>query len=192
VRGLQLVAADLDYVYRRTGVLVRQLGADRAAGRQVYSGTGEEHTMARQISRHARYRLAAAAFAVSGGLWCLGALVSGHGMTLLVVGMLNFAASMLIMSLRPQKELCTATVAQCEGCCREERDVGISVHRIDVEGCTAGAPGDAERGTGGPEGVGRRSARESADRDRSGRMNETLTDAGAVRPRERKNRTWSI
>jgi hypothetical protein len=157
--------------------------------------------MARQISRHARYRLAAATFAVSGGLWCLGALMSGHGTTLLVVGMMNFAASMLIMSLRPQKELCTATDAQCERCCREE-DVGISVHRIDVEGCMAGAPDDVERGTeesggaerraGRPDGAGRRSAWESADRNRSGGVSETKADAGAVRPRERKSRTWSI
>ena len=147
--------------------------------------------MARQFSRHARYRLAAAAFAVSGGLWCLGALVTGHGTTLLVVGMMNLAASMLIMSLRPQRELCMATDAQCESSCRGEQDVGISVHRIDVGGCRAGAPRDDENGDR-SDGVGRRSEGESSDRDSSDGVDDTLADAGEVRPRERKNRTWSI
>ena len=57
--------------------------------------------MTRHISAQVRYRLAATAFAVLGGIWCLGALIGRHETTFLVVGMMHIAVSMLFMSLRP-------------------------------------------------------------------------------------------
>ena len=114
--------------------------------------------MARNISRHARYRLAAAALAVSGGLWCLGAVIARHE-TLLVVGMMNLAASMLVMSLRPPKEVARGPVAGVRDRCPRAQ-VKVKLASCSVE------PAET--------------------------MTDIRTDAGRERPRERKNRTWSI
>ncbi len=114
--------------------------------------------MARNISRHARYRLGSTALAVSGGLLCLGAFMGRHEM-LLVVGMMNLAARMLVMSLRPPKEVAQGPEAEaCDRCPRAQ--VKVKLASCSVE--------PAEMTT------------------------ELRTDAGRERPRERKNRTWSI
>ncbi len=94
VRGLQLVAADLEQSVSGGGAFcLPGTRAGRTAGRPGISSANEEHYMARNITAHTRYRLAAVAFAAAGGLWCLGAMFGHHTMTLLVIGMMNLAAS---------------------------------------------------------------------------------------------------
>ncbi|MCK4410127.1 MAG: hypothetical protein KAW67_08580 [Candidatus Eisenbacteria sp.] len=122
--------------------------------------------MAKNITGHARYRLAAGAFAAAGGLWCLGAMFGYHAMTLLVIGMMNLAASMLLMSLRPPKG--AARVEPRQSC--ERRSRGRQTAELTVRTLT----------------LDRREAK-PADTTL-----ELVTEAGAARPRERKNRTWSI
>jgi len=129
------------------------------------SSANEEHTMARNITAHARYRLAATAFAAAGGLWCLGAMFGHHAMTLLVIGMMNLAASMLMMSLRPLK----GTAGEEESRTRDRRSRGKRTTELKVRTLKL------ERQT------------EPAENEL-----ELMTDAGAARPRERKSRTWSI
>lgn len=151
--------------------------------------------MARYISRHARYGHVATALAVAGALSCLGALTTGHGVTLLVVGMMSFSASMLVMSLRPPKEISRESVPQCARCPGGEQTVELRVCRIGVDGRRAGPPGpdgDGDAGTrDGPErwtpGDGAFPSDEELDR-----ALELITEMGANRSRERKNRTWSI
>ena len=122
--------------------------------------------MARNITAHARYRLAATAFAAAGGLWCLGAMFGHHTMPLLVIGMMNLAASMLMMSLRPLKGAVREESRQArESCSRGRQTAELTVRTLKA-GPLPAEPADATL--------------------------ELMTDAGAPRPRERKNRTWSI
>jgi hypothetical protein len=138
--------------------------------------------MARYISRHARYRAAATAFAVLGGIGCLGAIASSHRMTLLVAGMMSFAASMLVMSLRPLKEASGTVAPKPARAARERQTLDVSIHRIGIDERKAG-PLSTDDGTFDPSGS-----------DRSGTDGTTTmtTESGASRPRERKSRTWSI
>ncbi len=122
--------------------------------------------MAKNITAHARYRLAAVAFAAAGGAWCLGAMFGHHTMTLLVIGMMNLAASMLLMSLRPPK-----------GAVREEPRQKRA--RRSRDGQTAELTVRTLKAV----------WREAEPADTT---LELMTEAGAPRPRERKNRTWSI
>ena len=122
--------------------------------------------MAKNITGHARYRLAAGAFAAAGGAACLGAMFGYHAMTLLVIGMMNLAASMLFMSLRPPKGAVREEPRQkCASCSRGKQTARLTVRtlRIDQHGAK---PVDTTL--------------------------ELMTDAGVRRPRERKSRTWSI
>ena len=122
--------------------------------------------MARNITAHERYRLAAGAFAAAGGAWCLGAMFGYHAMTLLVIGMMNLAASMLLMSLRPPKgAVGEKNSRRCERCSRDEQTARLTVRTLRID------------------------QREAKPVDTTP---EPMTDAGAHRPRERKNRTWSI
>jgi hypothetical protein len=138
--------------------------------------------MASHISTHARYQLAATVLAVAGGLWCLGALMSRDGVTLLVVGMMHLATSMLIMSLRPLKGSSREALTQGERLSREGQTLDISIHRVGTDERKAGTlerdrAGSASEGTG-SEGI-----------DRAVQL---TTVKGATRPQERKSRTWSI
>ena len=122
--------------------------------------------MAKNITAHARYRLAAVAFAAAGGACCLGAMFGHHTMTLLVTGMMNLAASMLMMSLRPPKGAVREEPRQTSG--RSSRDgqtAELTVRTLKVDW------------------------REAKLADTT---LELMSDVGAPRPRERKNRTWSI
>ena len=122
--------------------------------------------MAKNITAHARYRLAAVAFAAAGGAWCLGAMFGHHTMMLLVIGMMNLAASMLLMSLRPPKGAVREEPRQTRA--RSSRDgqtAELTVRTLKVDWREA-EPADTTL--------------------------ELMTDVGAPRPRERKNRTWSI
>lgn len=120
--------------------------------------------MARNISVHTRYRLAATAFAVLGVVWCLGALIWNRETTLLVVGMMHLAVSMLFMSLRPSTERAVEPRSEgCDRCSGLKQDeararVKLATRRIE-------RPGDTK---------------------------EPTIIAGDTRPRERKSRTWSI
>jgi len=121
--------------------------------------------MARNITVHARYRLAATAFAVAGGLWCLGAMFGHHAMTLLVIGMMNLATSMLVMSLSPLK----GAVGKEKSQTRDRSSPGKQTTELKVRTLKL-----------------ERQAEPVEDE-------LTLTtDAGAARPRERKSRVWSI
>ena len=122
--------------------------------------------MARNITAHTRYRLAAVAFAAAGGLWCLGAMFGHHTMTLLVIGMMNLAASMLMMSLRPPKGAVREEPRQTRAsrsCGKQTAELTIRTLKADWREVT---PAETTL--------------------------ELTTDVGAPRPRERKNRTWSI
>lgn len=122
--------------------------------------------MARNITAHARYRLAATAFAAAGGLWCLGAMFGHHTMPLLVIGMMNLAASMLMMSLRPPKGAVREEPRQtCASRSRGRQTAELTVRTLKTDWRQA-KPADTTL--------------------------ELMTDVGAPRPRERKNRTWSI
>jgi len=138
--------------------------------------------MASYISKHAGYRLVASAFGAAGGLLCLGALTTGHGMSLLVAGMLSLSASMLVMSLRPRQGVSRAAATESARDVRDGQTVGVSIHRIGIEGRKAGPP-EPDHGR-----AGRRSERRS---ELDGGM-ELRTEKGRKLPRERKNRTWSI
>ena len=138
--------------------------------------------MARYISRHARYRVAATAFAVIGGLGCLGALASSHGMTLLVAGMTSIAASMLVMSLRPLREASGTAAPGRARASRERQTLDISVHRIGIDERKTG-PLSTDEGT--------FDSKASSWGEVEGEHTLT-TESGARRPRERKSRTWSI
>jgi len=138
--------------------------------------------MAKYISTHARYRLGATALAVAGGLSCLGALMTGHGMTLLVVGMLSFSTSMLIMSLSPRQEYTRAAAEESEPRAREERTVEVSIHRVGADGRKAGPP-EPDR---------TRDDREVDGQDEFDGVIETVASMGRKRPTERKRLTWSI
>ena len=122
--------------------------------------------MAKNITAHARYRLAAVAFAAAGGLWCLGAMFGHHTMTLLVIGMMNLAASMLMMSLLPPKGAVREEPRQsCDRRSRDGQTAELTVRTLKADWRST-KPADTTL--------------------------ELMTDAGARRPRERKNRTWSI
>ena len=122
--------------------------------------------MARNITAHARYRLAATAFAAAGGLWCLGAMFGHHTMPLLVIGMMNLAASMLMMSLRPPKGAVREEPRQMRASrSRGRQTAELTVRTLKTDWRQA-KPADTTL--------------------------ELMTDVGAPRPRERKNRTWSI
>ena len=122
--------------------------------------------MAKNITAHARYRLAAVAFAAAGGLWCLGAMFGHHTMTLLVIGMMNLAASMLLMSLRPPKGAVREETRQkCARCSPDGQTAELTVRTLKADWRQA----------------------KQADTTL-----ELMTDVGAPRPRDRKNRTWSI
>lgn len=121
--------------------------------------------MARNMSVHTRYRVAATALAAFGGLWCLGAMFGQHAMTLLVIGMMNLAASMLLMSLRPPQGAAEGEDSRgCEVCSRGKQTAELKVRTLRLEPETE------------PPNV----------------LPELNTDAGTKRPRERKSRTWSI
>jgi hypothetical protein len=121
--------------------------------------------MARNITAHVRYRLAATAFAVAGGLWCLGAMFGHHAMALLVIGMMNLAASMLLMSLRPPKGAVRETTSRaCDDRSRGTQTAELTLRKLSID---RACQGEAEPAV------------------------ELRTDAGE-RPRERKSRTWSI
>ena len=121
--------------------------------------------MARNITAHARYRLAAAALAAAGGLWCLGAMFGYHAMTLLVIGMMNLAASMLFMSLRPPERAHEEESSRgCEVCSRGKQTAELKIRTLRMEPRPV------------PPNV----------------TQKLNTDAGRKRPRERKSRTWSI
>ena len=121
--------------------------------------------MARNMSAHTRYRLAATAFAVAGGFWCLGAMFGQHAMTLLVIGMMNLAASMLLMSLRPPKGAVGEEDSRgCENCSHGRQTAELKVRTLRMER----PAGQADTKT------------------------EPTNDAGATRPRERKTKVWSI
>ena len=122
--------------------------------------------MAKNITAHARYRLAAVAFAAGGGACCLGAMFGHHTMTLLVIGMMNLAASMLMMSLRPPKGAVREEPRQTRArCSRDKQTAELTVRTLKADWHQA-KPADTTL--------------------------ELMTDVGAPRPRERKNRTWSI
>jgi hypothetical protein len=121
--------------------------------------------MARTITAQARYRLAATALAATGGLLCLGAMFGHHAMTLLVIGMMNLAASMLVMSLRPLKGAVGEEESQtCDRCSHDRQTAELKVRTLKLE----------------------RQAEPVEDEL------TLMADAGAQRPRERKSRTWSI
>ncbi len=121
--------------------------------------------MAGNMTSHARYRLAATALAAAGGLWCLGAMLGRHATTLLVIGMMHLAASMLAMSLRPPRGAEREENSRgCERCSRGKQEADLKVRTLRLE-------------------------REAEAADITF---ELTTEAGANRPRERKNRTWSI
>ena len=121
--------------------------------------------MAKTITAHAKYRLAATALAAAGGLWCLGAMLGHHAMTLLVIGMMNLAASMLVMSLSPLKGAVGEDESQtCDRCSADTQTTDLKVRTLKMERQTE--PSEDEL--------------------------TLTTDAGAPRPRERKSRTWSI
>ena len=143
--------------------------------------------MARNITAHARYRLAAAGLAAAGGLWCLGAMFGHHTMPLLVIGMMNLAASMLLMSLRPLKGAVREEPRQTrERCSRDRQTAELTVRTLRASDRKLG-PNGRKPGPSGPDlKLDRRPAR-PADTTL-----ELMTDVGAPRPRERKNRTWSI
>ena len=122
--------------------------------------------MAKNITAHARYRLAAVAFAAAGGACCLGAMFGHHTMTLLVTGMMNLAASMLMMSLRPPKgAVGEENSRSCERCSQDGQTAELTVRTLKADWREA-KPADTTL--------------------------ELMSDVGAPRPRERKNRTWSI
>ena len=122
--------------------------------------------MAKNITAHARYRLAAVAFAAAGGACCLGAMFGHHTMRLLVIGMMNLAASMLLMSLRPPKGAVREENSRsCESCSRDGQTAELTVRTLKADWRQA-EPVDTTL--------------------------ELMSDVGAPRPRERKNRTWSI
>jgi hypothetical protein len=122
--------------------------------------------MAKNISAHVRYRLAATAFAVAGGLWCLGAMFGRHAMALLVIGMMNLAASMLLMSLRPPKGAVREKASQGrDGRSRGTQTAELTLRTIPIDGTSA----------------------EEATSEA-----ELTTDVGVSRPHERKSTTWSI
>ena len=121
--------------------------------------------MARNTTAHARYRLAATAFAAAGGLWCLGATFGHHAMTLLVIGMMNLAASMLMMSLRPPRGAVWEERSRTrDGCSHGTQTAELKVRTLKLE--RQAEPVEMEP--------------------------ELTTDAGETRPRERKSRVWSI
>jgi hypothetical protein len=138
--------------------------------------------MAIYISKHARYRLAASAFGAAGGLLCLGALTTGHGMTLLVAGMLSCSASMLVMSLRPRQEASRVTATEGARDDRDGQTVEVSIRKIGIDGRKAGPP-EPERG---------RTGSGNDWRDELDGGMELRTEMGRKRPRERKSLTWSI
>lgn len=122
--------------------------------------------MAKNITAHARYRLAAVAFATAGGACCLGAMFGHHTMTLLVIGMMNLAASMLMMSLRPPKGAVGEEPRQTRASrSRDKQTAELTIRTLKADWRQA----------------------KQADTTL-----ELMTDVGAPRPRERKNRTWSI
>ena len=122
--------------------------------------------MARNITAHTRYRLAAVAFAAAGGACCLGAMFGHHTMRLLVIGMMNLAASMLLMSLRPPKGAVGEEPRQTRASrSRDKQTAELTVRTLKVDW------------------------REAKLADTT---LELMSDVGAPRPRERKNRTWSI
>ena len=136
--------------------------------------------MAKNITAHARYRLAATAFAAAGGLWCLGAVFGHHTMPLLVIGMMNQAASMLLMSLRPLKGAAREeSLHTCERCSRDRQTAELTVRTLRAS--------DRKLGPSDPDPTLDRRPVRPADTTL-----ELMTDVGAPRPRERKNRTWSI
>ena len=139
--------------------------------------------MANYISRHARYRFGSAAFGAAGGLLCLGALTTGHGVTLLEVGMLCFSASMLLMSLSPRQEGSRNVAGETERP-RDRQTVGISVRRLGISGRTVGPPEPCRT----------RSGKCVGERDGTDGEMELVTNenTGATRPPERKTLTWSI
>ena len=121
--------------------------------------------MAKNMSGHTRYRVAATAFAVAGGLWCLGAMFGQHAITLLVIGMMNLAASMLMMSLRPPRGAVGEESSRgCERCSRDKQTAELKVRTLKLE----------------------------REAEPASTTLELTTEAGATRPRERKSRTWSI
>ena len=121
--------------------------------------------MAKNITAHARYRLAAVAFATAGGAACLGAMFGYHAMTLLVIGMMNLAASMLMMSLRPPRGAVWEERSRTrDGCSLGAQTTELKVRTLKLERQTG--PVEME--------------------------SELTTDAGVTRPLERKSRTWSI
>ena len=136
--------------------------------------------MARNITAHARYRLAATAFAAAGGLWCLGAMFGHHTMPLLVIGMMNLAGSMLLMSLRPLKRAVWEESRQRrERCSRDRQTAELTVRTLRAS--------DRKLGPSDPDPKLDRRPAQPADTTL-----ELMTDVGAPRSRERKNRTWSI
>ena len=122
--------------------------------------------MAKNITGHARYRLAAGAFAAAGGACCLGAMFGHHTMTLLVTGMMNLAASMLMMSLRSPKGAVGVQPSRTRASrSRDKQTVELTVRTLKADWRPA----------------------KQVDT-----TTELMTDAGVRRPRERKSRTWSI
>jgi hypothetical protein len=89
-----------------------------------------------------------------------------HTMTLLVIGMMNLAASMLLMSLRPPKGAVREEPRQTRArCSRDGQTAELTVRTLKVDSRPA-KPAD--------------------------KTLELMSDVDAPRPRERKNRTWSI
>lgn len=122
--------------------------------------------MAKNITAHARYRLAAVAFATAGGACCLGAMFGHHTMTLLVIGMMNLAASMLMMSLRPPRGAVGEGPRKTRASrSRDKQTAELTIRTLKADWRPA----------------------KQADTTL-----ELTSDVGAPRPRERKNRTWSI
>ena len=122
--------------------------------------------MAKNITGHARYRLAAGAFAAAGGACCLGVMFGHHTMTLLVTGMMNLAASMLMMSLRSPKGAVGVQPSRTRASrSRDKQTVELTVRTLKADWRPA----------------------KQVDT-----TTELMTDAGVRRPRERKSRTWSI
>lgn len=80
--------------------------------------------MARSTTRQARYRLAATGPAVAGALLCLGAMFGRHVTTFIVVGAMNFALSMLLMSLSPQRETVREEDSTARVPCSRETECG--------------------------------------------------------------------
>jgi hypothetical protein len=89
-----------------------------------------------------------------------------HTMTLLVIGMMNLAASMLMMSLRPPKGAVGEEPRRTRAShSRDNQTAELTVRTLKADWRLA----------------------KQADTTL-----ELMTDVGAPRPRERKNRTWSI